>query len=244
MISYAQPKFWQRPWVMALALGALGLIVTAWWTADGDTAPQASAPGTPNSVVRGDIGVPASAPLVSAPMPNDGTRPPDFSAQEWTTLLSATADAPHPQRELARLVSYLRFQKGFAQWQALQNSPDIAGRHRLAEQLLSQLPERVRQGEMGAGEVTLLQQALLVDLVPDEAERQQRLALVQADLAQAMPPADTAQQAQDEARRNEYKRREAAIVADFQSRPEAQRNPAQLEAALEEARRAVYAPAN
>lgn len=244
MISYAQPKFWQRPWVMALVLGALVLTVAAWWSADRDTAPQTPAPAAPHSVVRGDIGVPAPASLITAPVPDDGTRPPDFSAQEWATLLSATADEPHPQRELARLVSYLRFQKGFAQWQALQNSPDIAGRHRLAEQLLAQLPERVRQGEMGAGEVTLLQQALLADLVPDEAERQQRLALVQADLAKATPPADTAQQAQDEARRNEYKRREAAIVADFQGRPEAQRNPAQLEAALEEARRAVYAPAN
>ena len=110
--------------------------------------------------------------------------------------------------------------------------------------MLAQLPERVRQGEMGAGEVTLLQQALLVDLVPDETQRQQRLALVQADVAKAMPPADTTQQALNEARRSEYKRREAAILADYQTRPEAQRNPAQLEAALEEARRAVYAPAN
>ena len=114
----------------------------------------------------------------------------------------------------------------------------------IAEQLLAQLPERVRQGEMGAGEVTLLQQALLVVLVPDETQRQQRLALVQADVAKAMPPADTTQQALNEARRSEYKRREAAILADYQTRPEAQRNPAQLEAALEEARRAVYAPAN
>ena len=86
--------------------------------------------------------------------------------------------------------------------------------------------------------------ALLVDLVPDETQRQQRLALVQADVAKAMPPADTTQQALNEARRSEYKRREAAILADYQTRPEAQRNPAQLEAALEEARRAVYAPAN
>lgn len=244
MISYEQPKFWQRPWVVALALGALVLTLAAWWTADSDTAPETPTPVSPPSVVRADIGVEASAELLTAPVPTDGTRPRDFSAQEWALLQQASAESPHPARELSRLVSYLRFEKGFAQWRALQTSPDIAGRHRLAEQLLSQLPERVRQGEMGAGEGTLLQQALLADLVPDETQRQQRLALVQADLAQAMPPADTAQQAQDEARRSEYKRREAAIVTDYQSRPEAQRNPAQLEAALEEARRAVYAPAN
>ena len=244
MISYEQPKLWQRPWVMTLTLGTLVLVVAAWWTSARESEAEAQAPAQPNSLVRSDAGVSASDSLITAPLPDDGTHPPDFSAQEWATLQSATAEAPQPDRELARLVSYLRFQKGFAQWQSLQNSPDIAARHRLAEQLLAQLPERVRQGEMGAGEVTLLQQALLVDLVPDETQRQQRLALVQADVAKAMPPADTTQQALNEARRSEYKRREAAILADYQTRPEAQRNPAQLEAALEEARRAVYAPAN
>ncbi|OGB68043.1 MAG: hypothetical protein A3G29_05665 [Burkholderiales bacterium RIFCSPLOWO2_12_FULL_64_99] len=244
MISYEQPKLWQRPWVMALTLGTLVLIVAAWWTSARESGGGTQAPAQPNSVVRGDIGVSAPASLIPEALPSDGSRPTDFSAQEWSTLQAATADAPQPERELARLVSYLRFQKGFAQWQSLQNTPDIAGRHRLAEQLLAQLPERVRQGEMGAGEVTLLQQALLVDLVPDETQRQQRLALVQADVVQAMPAADTSQQARDEAQRSEYKRREAAIVADYQTRPEAQRNPAQLETALEEARRAVYERAN
>lgn len=240
MISYEQPKLWQRPWVMALTLGTLVLVVAGWWSAEQESGVAQPKPAQAQSVVRGDVGLPAPEVVLTAPVPTDGTRPPDFSAKEWATLQSATADEAQPERELARLVGYLRFQKGFAQWQGLQNSPDTAGRHRLAEQLLAQLPERVRQGEMGAGEVTLLQQALLADLVPDEAQRQQRLALVQADLAQAMPPVDTAQQSREAAQRAEYKRREAAIVADYQARPEAQRNPAQLEAALEEARRAVY----
>lgn len=244
MISYEQTKLWQRPWVMAVTIGTLVLLVAAWWTGARESEAGKQPPPQPNSVVRGDMGWSSPESSLAVPVPKDGTRPPDFSAEEWSTLQSATADAPQPERELARLVSYLRFQKGFVQWQSLQNSPDIAGRHRLAEQLLAQLPDRVRQGEMGAGEVTLLQQALLADLVPDETQRQQRLALVQADVAKAVPAADTSKQVRDEAQRSEYKRREAAIVADYQSRPEAQRNPAQLEAALEEARRAVYERAN
>ncbi len=240
MISYEQPKLWQRPWVMALTLGALVALLSAWWTTKGESAPSQEAAVQVNTVVRSDIGLPDPAQVLTAPLPDDGSRPADFTEAEWATLRSATADEAQPERELARLVSYLRFQKGFAQWQRLQDSSDVAARHRLAEQLLTQLPERVRQGEMGAGEATLLQQALITDLEVDETRRQQRLSLAQTELVQAAPTVDAAQQARVEAQRNEYKRRETAIVADYQSRPEGQRNPAQLEAALEEARRAVY----
>ncbi|MDQ5926395.1 MAG: hypothetical protein QG554_1337 [Pseudomonadota bacterium] len=242
MISYEQSKIWQRPWVMALTLGLAVLAVVAWWQgADGSSEPDATTQQTA-SAVRGSASLPAPETLLTTPVPGDGTRPPDFSDEEWGLLNIAARESEQPQVELARMVSYLRFQKGFAQWQALQNSPDVAARHRLAEQLLAQLPERIKHGEMGAGEINLIQQALLMDLVPDEAQRQTRLKQAQADLVQAAPSVDTTQQALESTRRNEYKRREAAIVAAYQSRPEAQRNPAQLEAALEEARRAVYQP--
>lgn len=243
MITYERTKLWQRPGVIALALVALLLTMLAWWQSDQGES-RRSAHNQPRSGGTGDTGSPTSLPPLTAKLPDDGSRPADFSAEEWTTLTSAAAESERPQLELARLAGYLRFQKGFASWQALHNSPDVAARHRLAEQLLAQVPERLRQGEIGAGEATLLQQALLSDLVPDETQRQQRLTLAQAELAQAMRPVDSTQQAQDEARHQEYKRREAAIVADYQARPEAQRNPAQLETALEDARRAVYQSSN
>ena len=240
MISYEHTKLWQRPWVMALTLGAALLIVAGWWSSAREDGTASTNSTQPQSVVRGDMGLSAPETLLTAPVPTDGTRPTDFTSEDWAMLQTATADAADPKAELKRLVNYLRFQKGFAQWQSLQNSPDIAGRHRLAERLLSQLPDRVSRGEMGAGEVGLIQQALLADLVSDETLRQQRLALGQAELAKAVPKLDPAQLAADEAHSSEYKRREAAIVADYQGRPEAHRNPAQLEAALEEARQAVY----
>lgn len=240
MISYEQPKLWQRPWVMALTIGALVLLVAAWWNAEREDGVEAAPVSASSPVLTDTTPLPAPEVLLTAPLPSDGSRPADFTAEEWATLRSATANEAQPERELARLVNYLRFQKGFAQWQSLQNSADVAARHRLAEQLLTQLPERVRHGELGGGEATLLQQALLADLVPDETSRQQRLSQAQAELAEAAPAVDATQQVRADAQRNEYKRREAAIVADYQSRPEAQRSPAQLEAALEDARRDVY----
>ena len=242
MISYEKKrKLWQRPWVIASAVLVLLIIGILWPKPDeppGDAQGAAGLTGTAlPSVGQGDA---LADVQLGVPLPKDGARPPDFTPEEWRTLRSATANEPEPERELERLVSYLRFQKGFAKWQTLQDSPDIAARHRLAEQLLSQLPDRVRQGEMGGGEATLLLQALIADLEPDDTARQQRLAIAQAVLSKAAPEADREEQALQEAQRQEYKRREAAIVADYQASPEAQRNPAQLEAALEEARRAVY----
>ena len=61
-------------------------------------------------------------------------------------------------------------------------------------------------------------------------------------LANAAPKPDPAEQAKDVALQAEYKRREAAIVADWQARPAAQRDQAKLEEALDAARQAVYAP--
>jgi hypothetical protein len=63
---------------------------------------------------------------------------------------------------------------------------------------------------------------------------------LEAELHQAAPQIDPTQQARNEALEREYKRREAAIVADYQARPEAQRDQAKLEKDLESARRAVW----
>ena len=247
MISYEQRKFWQRPWVIASAVIVLLIVGILWPKSDDaptptDAADASSAQGL--AAASGPARQPFADVQLGAPLPRDGSRPPDFTQEEWDLLRSATANEAQSQAELTRLVNYLRFQKGFAKWQALQNSPDTASRQRLAEQLLGQLPDRVRNGEMGGGEATLLQRALVADIEPDEAAREQRLMAAQSELAKAAPSPDREQQAREEARRQEYKRREAAIVADYQAIPEEQRNPAQLEASLEEARKAVYAKKN
>lgn len=240
MISYERPRLWQQPWFLVVTVGVLSGVGVWWWSA-GNESGQPTSPPVMNSVVRGDLALsePAVSPLAAPSTLADG-RPSDFTMEEWATLKDAVKQADNPQAELARVRDYLRFQKGFGQWQTLQASPDTARRHQLAQQLLDQLPERLRQGEMNAGEFAIVQQALLLDLVPDEAQRKQRIAQLQASLAAVTPQGDTDQQRHEAAALAEYKRREAAIVADYQTRPEAQRNPGQLEEALEAARRAVY----
>lgn len=167
-------------------------------------------------------------------------RPSDFSAEDWAALKDALAKTTHPEAELKRVVSYLRFQKGFAQWQSLRESSDMARRQQLASSLSQQLPERLRQGEVSMGEAMMLASALWTDLEPNEDKRKVRLEEVQAVLAQSVPQPDAAQQAREVAQQTEYKRREAAIVLEYQSRPESQRDQVWLEAQLDAARKAVY----
>lgn len=178
---------------------------------------------------------------LAAPAVLPDGRPADFSAADWAALKEAMAQTANPEAELKRVVSYLRFQKGFAQWQSLRAPSDLARRQQLASALLEQLPERLGQGEVSMGEALALASALWTDLEPNEAARKVRLAEAQARLVQAVPPPDAAQQTREAAQQAEYKRREAAIVQEYQARPESQRDQAWLEGQLDEARKAVYA---
>lgn len=248
MIRYDKPPFWQRTWVL-LSLGGLIVAVVAgvMLSRREPPAPPAAGPseaaGWPPSTAASVPGATPVALLAPPQLGADG-RPADFSTAEWSALKEAVAQSPDPKAELQRVVAYLRFQRGFEQWQALQNQPDAAVRRQLGERLLEQVPERLRQGEVSSGEALLLTTALLADLEPDEARRQARLEATRAALQAAAPVADQAQQAREAARLSEYKRREAAIVADWQARPPAERSQAGLEQALEAARRAVYSGQN
>ena len=246
MITYESSKLWQSTWFLALALGA-GVGVGAWWlqTRAAGTASSASASDSPapapvaiKTAVKADVAL-----LVPPKVLEDG-RPSDFTPEDWAALKDAMSKTPNPRTELERVVRYLRFQKGFEQWQKLQDGPDVATRHQLAARLLEQVPERMSQGELMMGEAQMLQAALLADLEPNEDVRKQKLERAQAALGAAAPKLDVRQQARDAGLLSEYKRRETAILADYQSRPEPQRNPSKLSDDLETARRAVYASKN
>jgi hypothetical protein len=239
MITLEKRGQWRRTLFAAVLLGLLAGGALWWWQAkNADAAAgleaDAALSQAPRPPVRGD-----SALLVPPTVLPDG-RPSDFSAEEWTSLKDAMAKTVNPQAEMTRVVAYLRFQKGFDQWQTLKDSPDAALRQQLAQRLMDQVPERVSQGEMTMGEALMLSTALLNDVESTDDARKQRLEQVQAILTAAAPKPDEQQQARDAALLTEYKRREAAIVADYQAKPEAQRNQAKLEEALESARRAVY----
>ncbi len=235
-------------WAAGLGLSAV-LLAGLWWSSrsDADVREQAAASGQGARVKAGEgaaSGVPfgpggAVSAWVAPTVLPDG-RPSDFSPEDWAALKSAMAQTAKPEAELKRVVAYLRFQKSFEQWQNLRESSDLARRQQLAAALVDQLPERLRQGEVTMGEALMLASALWTDLEPNEDKRKVRLEEVQAVLASAAPQPDAAQQAREAAQQAEYKRREAAIVLEYQSRPESQRDQAWLEGQLDTARRAVY----
>lgn len=245
MITYESPKFWQRTWFLALLLGG-GVGAGVWWwqTQAGAHAPdhQRAESPRPDAVVAQPVR--ADVALLVPPKVLDDGRPADFTPEDWAALKEAMSKTANPRAELERVVKYLRFQKGFEQWQSLQDAPDVATRHRLAERLVEQIPDRLRQGELTMGEALMLEAALWADLEPNEELRKQRLEQAQQELMAAAPQPDSEQQAREAALHVEYKRREAAILADYQAKPESQRNHAKLEEALESARRAVYASKN
>lgn len=240
MISYSRPQFWQRTWFMLLCMGAAVAAVVVWWVWQGRAA--AAAVGDSATLARGASGVPEAAARAGMQEPallSDG-RPEDFSAQEWAALKDAMKQSSQPEAELKRVVAYLRFQKRFDQWQGLRDSADVGLRRQVAASLVEQVPERLKEGEVTMGEAQLLLSALWSDLEPDEARRRQRIDEGIKILQAAAPQPDADQARREADRLSEYKRRESAIVLEYQSRPETQRDPAWLEAQLDDARRAVY----
>lgn len=243
MITYQSRQVWLRPWIWALLLGAVAGAGAWWWyTRADDVVPPAAdtAKRAVWPVVTAGSKLVESALVSPPPILEDG-RPADFSPEDWAALKEAMAKTPNPKAETERVLRYLRFQRGFEQWQSLKGSPDVAHRQELAKKLLEQVPERLRQGEATMGEALMLSTALWTDLEPNEDVRKQRIEEAKTILANAAPKPDTAQVAKDATMLAEYKRREAAIVADWQAKPVAQRDQAKLEEALESARRAVYA---
>jgi hypothetical protein len=250
MITYQSTKFWQRSWFAAL-IGGLAIGGGAWWWQGHQEAEQAmemasSASGATSthiaSKAAGKAAVLAAAQVASTPTVLPDGRPSDFTAEEWSALKAAISAQPNAKAELERVVSYLRFQRTFEQWQALADAPDVQRRHELANALLGQVPQRLNSGEVTMGEALLLGTALLTDLEPSEPKREQRLKELRDKLEGAAPPPDEAQAALDAARQKELKRRQGAILAECQAKAEGCKQP-KLGQDMEAARRAVYTDA-
>ncbi len=239
MISYSRPQFWQRTWFMLLCMALAVAAVVAWWMWQGRSAAAADGEATPARVSSGTAEAAARAGLQEPALLSDG-RPADFSAEEWAALKEAMKQSSQPEAELKRVVAYLRFQKRFDQWQGLRDSPDASLRRQVAATLVEQVPERLKEGEVTMGEAQLLLSALWSDLEPDESRRRLRIEEGIKILQAAAPQPDADQARREADRLTEYKRRESAIVLEYQARPEAQRDPAWLEAQLDDARKAVY----
>lgn len=110
-------------------------------------------------------------------------RPSFVSALEWQMLKGVSQQAGDPDRELTRLVNFLRFNKQLELWEGMSQSPDKARRKELADQLIGELPVRITNGEMDLTEAKRILTGLLNDAEPDAQARGKRAAAETARLA-------------------------------------------------------------
>lgn len=232
-----------KKWLIAaVLLAAAGGV--SWWAwsrhqgaqqvgheAGGVAFPWSRADSAPN--------VAAKQAELKAPV-NLNERPAFLSAEEWAALQDALRNDPNRDKELPRIVNYLRFQKKFQLWQELRNSPDIAQRQAVAKELLDGMPERIANRELNGAEARTLLTALMEDIVPDPQERAKRVQEESKRLVVPPTPEEVAAQAKEAAQQKEYERRAAEITAQWQAMPPAQRDQAWLESQLDAARRAAF----
>ena len=105
------------------------------------------------------------------------SRPSFVSELEWSMLTSLAQQHATPDKELTRLVNFLRFNKQLESWEALPKTADVAKRQALAAPLLDDLPQRVANEEIDLKTAQKTQLALLLDAEPDVQARAKRAAL-------------------------------------------------------------------
>lgn len=183
-----------------LAVGAVvALLIGALWRAE-DVPPTPSQPmvslvgsapvtfappsagtgdgSTELAALRAELDTAAMAIDHASGVVSDGpvrTRPDYVSPMEWMVLQGVANQHTNAERELSRMVHFLRFNKQIERWEGLSAGGDPALRHALASALVTDLPARVQQGDLSASDARSLLMRLLADAEPDAARREARL---------------------------------------------------------------------
>ncbi|WP_152606591.1 hypothetical protein [Aquabacterium sp. NJ1] len=241
MITYQRSKSWQMA-AAGLAIAVAGG-ATYWWFGqkDGDNhdgVVLADHKGAPSGWLQPGVGNDDPVAALKPAVASDG-RPSDIQPDDWTILNQVLDKMGAQKSEATRIVGYLRYQHTFETWQTLDETKDAKKRQRMAQALLSELPDRLAGGEFTPIEANLMSAVLLADVETDEARRNQRLEEQQAKLNAIMPMSEDEQQMQAKNRQIELKRRQATAFAEWQAKTNpAERTQAKLEQAMEEVRRA------
>jgi len=171
-----------------------------------------------------------------ATVPAAGAAPAGLTEDQWQTLQQRVEPGPQHDRELARIVDFLEFQRRVVALRESRGDADAAARRRLlATQIESGIATHLALREISGPEAMLLEAASLDEMEPDPARRAQRLADWGRNWTNEHPP-------ENDPRVAEYQRREAAAVAAWQSGPVSQRDPAQLARRLQQLQSAVFDP--
>lgn len=219
MITYQAKNSWQRPLLIAL-IGSAVVGTGVWWFAghSGSDATTQVSTSASQPVVASSSGVatPSTSVVMGSTDPTilaDG-RPSDLAPGVWSALDAAMKNKPQLKSEVDKVVSYMRFQRGFEQWQSMEDARDAQQRHQLAQGLLNQMPDRLAKGEFSMSEALMMTTVLLSDLEPDEKKREQLIDDWGKKMALAVPqPTDDAQ-IQAEQKKVEDQRIVAELLAE------------------------------
>jgi hypothetical protein len=169
-------------------------------------------------------------------------RPGFIDASEWVIILKAMEKEPARDTELARVVSYRRFQHDLARWRDGASSGDARQREDQTRELLASLPLHLVRRELTGAEALLLVDELASGIQQQaQADELRQAALQQLRMLGASQAAQSqADQLADQRKLDDYKQREAVVLQQWLAQPEAQRDQAMLDKRLSEARLAVY----
>ena len=241
MITYQTSKSKQITEGLVVAAGVAG--AAYWWWSGSQSAKEhdgvvlADNQGgaiKPTATVEAEITQELKGPAIA----EDG-RPADVTPEDWGTLKSALSKQGAPQGEAERIVSYLRYQRSFENWQQLDQEKDAQKRRLMAQRLLAEIPERMAKGEFSAIEGQMMSAVLLTETTSDEAERTRIIEDWQTKLAAVASPLEDEKVLLAKAREVEFKRRQANVFSEWQDQTNpAERTSAKLDQGFENVRRA------
>lgn len=113
-------------------------------------------------------------------------RPAFVSEMEWGMLKAVAQQHATPEKELTRMVNFLRFSKQLELWESMPKSEDPAKRQTLANELLEDLPNRVRHGELELADAQGKMRALVQDAEVNDQDRARRVSAENSRLSAAV----------------------------------------------------------
>jgi hypothetical protein len=221
----------RRKGLVALVIAAVGAVVAwTWWGAPLTAAGGATRATAPEPAAAPAVVATRTADVASAP----SAWPGGLSAGQWARVESSVDPGPDHDRELARIADLLEFRRDVARLRELRGDSSAAGeRLALARAIDAGIGTHLALREVTGGEAALLKTAPLAELEPDPTRHASDLEAWRRDWMDAHPP-------ESDPRVAEYQRREAAVVAAWQSGPPSQRDPVQLARRLQQLQVAVF----
>jgi len=240
MITIEKTKSWQGVALLAALVAAGGL---AYWAfaPQGEGGPDGAASGAAGGLWSGwsaASGAAAASSQAGGSLLADA-RLNGVSPEDQAALEAALKGQANAKVEAQRIVQYLKYQRSFETWQNLDELKDARQRSAMAQNLMNELPDRLKAGEFTLMEAALMGSVLIAEAESDEARRNQRVEAWQAQLPTLVPNYEDEARMAALNRETEYMRRRATAFGEWQASSDpAARSPAKLDQSMEEIRRA------